>query len=30
MFYSNALNLIQVGGGTQVKQGDLGSKFSYK
>src|SRR5574344_651366 len=31
MFYStNSLNLIQVGGGTQVKQGDLGSKFSYK
>ena len=30
MFYSNTLNLIQVGGGTQVKQGDLGSKFSYK
>ena len=30
MFYYNTLNLIQVGGGTQVKQGDLGSKFSYK
>ena len=30
MFYSNTLNLIQVGGGTQVKQGDLGSRFSYK
>ena len=30
MFYSNTLNLLQVGGGTQVKQGDLGSKFSYK
>ena len=31
MFYStNTLNLIQVGGGSQVKQGDLGSKFYYK
>ena len=30
MFYSNSLNLIQVDGGTRVKQGDLGSKFSYK
>ena len=30
MFYSNTLISIQVGGGTRVKQGDLGSKFSYK
>lgn len=30
MFYYNALNLEQIGGGNQIKQGDFGSRFSYK
>ena len=30
MFYFNTLNLNQVSGGNQVKQGDFGSTFTYK
>lgn len=30
MFYSNSLNLNQISGGNQIKQGDFGSRFSYK
>ena len=30
MFYFNALNLIQISGGNQIKQGDFGSAFTYK
>lgn len=30
MFYSNSLNLKQISGGNQIKQGDFGSRFSYK
>jgi exopolysaccharide biosynthesis protein len=30
MFYYNALNLEQVSGGNKIKQGDFGSRFSYK
>ena len=30
MFYINALNLNQIGGGNQIKQGDSGSTFTYK
>ena len=29
MFYFNTLNLIQISGGNQVKQGDFGSTFAY-
>ena len=29
MFYFNTLNLNQISGGNQVKQGDFGSTFSY-
>ena len=29
MFYFNTLNLNQIGGGNQVKQGDFGSAFAY-
>ena len=29
MFYFNTLNLKQLGGGNQVKQGDFGSTFTY-
>lgn len=30
MFYFNTLNLKQISGGNQVKQGDFGSTFTYK
>ena len=30
MFYFNTLNLNQISGGNQVKQGDFGSTFTYK
>lgn len=30
MFYFNTLNLNQISGGNQVKQGDFGSTFAYK
>lgn len=30
MFYFNTLNLNQISGGSQVKQGDFGSTFTYK
>ena len=29
MFYFNTLNLNQISGGNQIKQGDLGSTFTY-
>lgn len=30
MFYFNTLNLNQISGGNQIKQGDFGSTFTYK